>query len=427
MSFSPDAPYKSRLFNFLNRQSLLMRDRGTKAARYVQLGVVWGLQILAYPAYLFVQGSRWTGRQLQQKSREVFKQLPGNEAESAAEPEELTVDRPIQRILTAVEPLLLQATPPEAPALVAVAGNAGKMETAAESGVKVARKLQGIASCLQTRSLVLVTVDNVVLDILSPEQQEQLQQRLILEVADFYYCQQQQITATQPLRFDAPPGDDSPVLKPVQWFWSMMRWVQRSPVAIAINLFQEASLVATAAPPPPPLTLPPGLSGYSLNLERLAQLDHRLAQIEAQAESLTLSFAVGKLRLQVATLATRLQDKLQTADDAAAANSMQALIYGAIDYFFGERNHNVKVAGQGEGQSAIAPPPPSGGLKRFKLPNLAGLLPKSPPQPAPDPEMTEDPWLTWTDLYGDERVIPEPLSQVMTAQKQLDSGWDSPK
>ncbi|MFP4299712.1 MAG: hypothetical protein ACLFT0_17985 [Spirulinaceae cyanobacterium] len=422
MSCSSDAPYKSRLFNFLNRQSQQWRDRGGKAARYVQLGVVWGLQILAYPAYLFVQGSRWTGRQLQQKSRQVLQQLPANGTENEVEPEELTVDRPIQRILTAVEPLLLQAAEPPEAALVAVVGQVSGVETASETGVQVSRKLQGIACCVATRSLVLVTVDNVILDVLSPEQQEQLQQRLILELADFRYSQQQQIAATEPLRFDAPPGNDSPVLKPVQWFWGVMRWVQQSPVAIAINLFQEASLVPVPSPVPPPPTLPPGLSGYSLNLERLAQLDDRLAQIEAQAESITMSFAVGKLRQQVASLATRLQDKLHTADDAAAANSMQALIYGAIDYFFGDRNHHIKVEGQEEGNSAIASLP-AGGLKRLKLPSLAGLLPNAQPDLPYPLENSEDPWLTWTDLYGEETVTSQ---SAVAAQPQLNPGLATP-
>jgi len=426
MSCSPDAPYKSRLFNFLNRQSQQWRDRGGKAARYVQLGAVWGLQILAYPAYLLVQGSRWTGRQLQQKTRQVLQQLPANETESDLEPEELAADRPIQRVLTAVKPLFLQAAEQSQAALVAVAGKGSVVKTAAPSEVQVSRKLQGIACCLETRSLVLVTVDNVILDVLSPEQQEQLQQRLILELADFYYSQQQYIAANEPLRFDAPPGEDSPVLKPVQWFWGIMRWVQRSPVAIAINLFQEASLVTTPAPPPPPPTLPPGLSGYSLNLERLAQLDDRLAQIEAQAESLTMSLAVGKLRQQVATVATRLQDKLHTADDAAAANSLQALIYGAVDYFFGDRNSQTRVQGQEESQGAIASLP-AGGLKRLKFPSLARLLLHSSPEPSPDPEMNEDPWLTWMDLYGEEKAIPEPLSKVMTSRPQLNSGVATPR
>lgn len=428
MSCSPDAPYKSRLFNFLNRQSQQWRDRGAKATRYVQLGVVWGLQILAYPAYLLVQGSRWTGRQLQQKTRQILKQLPASPVETETEPEELTVDRPIQRILSAAEPLLLQAaTVPEGTGVTTAALS---QADSGEIPVKVGQKLKGIACCLETRSLVLVAENNVILDVLSPEQQEKLQQRLILELADWYYCQQQQIAATEPLRFDAPPGDDSPVLKPVQWFWGVMRWVQKSPVAIAINLFQEASLIANPSPPPPPptLELPPGLSGYTWNLERLAQLDDRLARLEAQAESLTMSFAVGKLRLQVATLAERLQHKLHTSDDAAAANSIQALIYGAIDYFFGDRNSQIRVEGQEEGQNAIAGAVPAGGLKRLKLPNLAGLLPKSKPKTLDLPQTVEieDPWLTWTDLYGAEKVIPEPLTKVAVSRPQLDEGLETP-
>ena len=42
MASDPDAPYKSRLFNFLNRQSILWNDRWERTYRYARVAATGG-------------------------------------------------------------------------------------------------------------------------------------------------------------------------------------------------------------------------------------------------------------------------------------------------------------------------------------------------------------------------------------------------
>lgn len=113
----------------------------------------------------------------------------------------------------------------------------------------LARYIQGIATWLDTRSLVLVTNDNQILDLLTPEQQEQLRRRITWEVAMFGRYQRLQQATRQVLFRLRPPTQTSSVLPPVRGFWQLMAWVQAGPVAIAANLFQEAALLPAVALP----------------------------------------------------------------------------------------------------------------------------------------------------------------------------------
>ncbi len=103
------------------------------------------------------------------------------------------------------------------------------------------QQVRGIASRLDTRSLVLVTPHNQILDILSPDQQAQLQRRMVAESAALHRSlrfRQERVRAW--LRAYGPiqalPGIRG-------WGQRLLGWMQHSPVAIAANLFQEASLV----------------------------------------------------------------------------------------------------------------------------------------------------------------------------------------
>jgi hypothetical protein len=104
-------------------------------------------------------------------------------------------------------------------------------------------RIRGIASLLSDRHLVLTTEQNWVLDILTIDQQTQLQQRIIWELAGYWrsqhlLCRQQQKSILLPLASDQPH-----LLPPVRLLRRLMSWVQTSPVAIAANLFREAELI----------------------------------------------------------------------------------------------------------------------------------------------------------------------------------------
>lgn len=114
--------------------------------------------------------------------------------------------------------------------------------------------IRGIASNLHDRALTLVDNQNRLVPI-SAEQQGELKQQMVQEAADFAYRRRRYLKSLferqKPL---APPQSDRPTLFPmVRWTRNLMGWMQRSPVALGINLFNETQL-------PPAEVLPPSLA-----------------------------------------------------------------------------------------------------------------------------------------------------------------------
>lgn len=106
-------------------------------------------------------------------------------------------------------------------------------------------KIIGIASLLTNRSLVLITNQGQILDILTTEQQVQLHRRIVWEVAQYWLTRRALWAEQQPAPFPLPLPEVRPnALPPVRMFQRLMAWMQTSSVAIATNLFHESTLVA---------------------------------------------------------------------------------------------------------------------------------------------------------------------------------------
>jgi hypothetical protein len=145
--------------------------------------------------------------------------------------------------------------------------------------------------------LVLVTIENQILDILTPQQQQKLASKMSWEVADL--LRTRRLVQASKLKNAAPrlsSLDQPRVLLPVRLFWKVMAWVQTSPVAIAANLFQESTLIGEDALdssqilPPRPARKPrhqlPGLNNPAIANQRvppkaLASLDRTIAELES--------------------------------------------------------------------------------------------------------------------------------------------------
>ncbi|MDX2214659.1 MAG: hypothetical protein SFY66_15315 [Oculatellaceae cyanobacterium bins.114] len=108
--------------------------------------------------------------------------------------------------------------------------------------------IRGIATLLTTRKLVFITEQNHILDILTPEQDDYLRRCIIGAIAN-YWRYWRQLALPQPSQFNAlPPLSARPnALPPVRSFYEVMRWMQYSPVAIAVNLFNEAVLTPVSS------------------------------------------------------------------------------------------------------------------------------------------------------------------------------------
>ncbi|OKH26884.1 hypothetical protein NIES593_02295 [Hydrococcus rivularis NIES-593] len=364
MSSSAPGPYKSRLFNFLNRQSLQFKDRFEKTGRHLKVALEWGVQILIYPMYLLVQAGRMAGRQLGKTVEKA--QLPASSSPTETQPNSPPADRPIAQVLQAIEvaiaPESSSNSSPQPTELLAgiqqqtqstlktsdLLRSRSTENLAVRSSSKTAKSSQiivrGIASSLQTRDLVLVTSDNQILDIFSGEQQKTLQKRIYWEIANFWYERRLQQEAANPfpeLVSSFEQNSDN-VLPPARLFWKVMHWVQTSPIAIAIDLFGESHLVRS---PSADATLSPS--------EPQTVRDRSVEWLQ---------------RLQ-----TGLKSSQQPATSEPDPFQIQALIQAAIDYFFGQRQEQLQLSGDETAKAS--------------------------------PAEIEDPWLSWDDLYSETETV----------------------
>ena len=243
-------PYQSRLLNFISKQSRQVADNCDRTWRQIKQGTLTATQILLYPAYLLVQSSRMLGRQLRESSKTVdlpeLQEFGGEENPDLPQnwfgeiSESSSLAKPSQRIaqiLYLAENLLnssqkattLARFPLLANPAVNISGQSAKNQTTSvleKSLANTQPKVDGIASFIPARTLVLIGHENQILDILTPEQQELLENRITWEVANG--GPERREIAQKELKFNL--GLESAAKKsqlpPVRRFWELMAWLQ---------------------------------------------------------------------------------------------------------------------------------------------------------------------------------------------------------
>ncbi|MBD1900621.1 hypothetical protein NDI44_14790 [Trichocoleus sp. DQ-A3] len=319
------------------------------------------------------------------------------------------------------ETVVVQTLQPKA----AAGTSSGKSLAAALRNQIVVR---GVATQLATRSVVLVTADNQILDILTPEQQQKLQQRIRWELAN--YWRQWRLVQASAKGIAAqlrPPVNQRHLLPPVRLFWGVIAWVQKGPVAIAANLFQESTLVRWQETTQEQMgtrlsasreeigSLPPFANkalhpSSSLLLQPLIFLDRTMVAIEVRQKDFLAKLTphAGEIeanersplqsplqRIQAVFSQPMRQPASPDVTDAQAHNNIQALIQAAIDYFFGRRNGKLPWESTPEidSDSYSQTHQISGGASA----SLSSAQRKNPELTATG---IADPWLTMNDLFG---------------------------
>ncbi|OKH39001.1 hypothetical protein NIES2119_07625 [[Phormidium ambiguum] IAM M-71] len=231
----PSSPgrYRSRLFNFVSRQTRRWIDRGERATRQVTIATVWGVQILVYPIYLLFQSARLAGKQLQHLWQGLSNPQPDLKP--------LPADTPIQKILETVKSLPLSTNLPESLSVSFVDGEKTAVLTVEKFSAN-AEEIQGIATLPENQRLVLVSRQNQILDILNQQQQQQLKKQISLELAEYLHHQRLVQEAKLPTMFLPPPASSENTLPPFRLLQQFMAWMQREKVAGVINLFSEETL-----------------------------------------------------------------------------------------------------------------------------------------------------------------------------------------
>jgi len=311
-------PYKSRLFNFVNRRSLQFRDRIGETFRHLKVAAEWGAQLLISPLYWIFQPRNWIG--------EVLGTAPSDKALPPAEIylSDPPVDQPLEKILTAIEPWfelpdasvltanLNDVKPDHSPRKKEIVLSSQffqqiqqQLETSAPSqnlalppvispkktnprplGNLVSQiknifsptkdlVIRGISCVIENRQLVLTTADNEILDVLSLEQQNLLRQSIRAEMANYWYERRLQWSMSQKMLGFIPLVNEQTekVLPPVQLLWQTLHWLESQSFRPKLPQLTQSALV-------PATSLTTG--GNAL----IQKLDQRVAALESQENKL---------------------------------------------------------------------------------------------------------------------------------------------
>ncbi|MFN6481071.1 hypothetical protein [Nostoc sp. DedQUE07] len=405
MSSGSSGRYQSRLFNFVHQQSRRVTQQWEHTFRHLQVATKWGVEVLLYPVYLLFQSSESSGKTLHTREPQTRLKLQPNDTDF--QPETLpNADSPIQNVLEAVNYLSPDepaSTPTKASehfnplallgifrlkfveknsnltqssnitANQALSLNPSQLDNALQQRLPIA---QGIATNLMNRNLVLVTADNEILDILTREQQAKLEDRIINEVANYWQCWRLIIAKkeTQLLpqidRLLAKLTDVNPAKIPVL------------AESIPKNLLNTDRLLEFL-----------DIAVAKLESNALVPAQKRSQEVIQVAQTQLNIFFYGKDQLAAKGEIAPNADALET-----HSQNFQALIEAALNYFFGVGNRKTL-------ETTISNEMPG---KLFSS-RLRKALSKSPL--GENQDFTNDPWLTWNDLFGDtETTADKPVT-----------------
>ncbi|MDZ7966630.1 MAG: hypothetical protein RM368_16910 [Nostoc sp. DedSLP03] len=399
MSSGSSGRYQSRLFNFVHQQSRRVTQQWEHTFRHLQVATKWGVEALLYPVYLLFQSSESSGKTLHTREPQTRLKLQPNDTDF--QPETLpNADSPIQNVLEAVNYLSPDepaSTPTKASehfnplallgvfrlkfleknsnltqssnitANQALSLNPSQLDNALQQRLPI---VQGIATNLMNRNLVLVTADNEILDILTPKQQAKLEDRIINEVANYWQC------------------------------WRLI--IAKKETQLLPQIDRLLAKLTDVNPAKIPV-LAEGVPKDLLNTDKLlAFLDIAVAKLESNA----LVPAQKRSQEVIQVAQTQLNIFLYGKDQLAAkgeiapnadglethSQNFQALIEAALNYFFGVGNRKTL-------ETTISNEMPG---KLFSS-RLRKALSKSPL--GENQDFTNDPWLTWNDLFGDTETI----------------------
>jgi hypothetical protein len=377
MSLGSSGRYQSRLLKFVHLQSRRLTQQWDHTFRHLQVATQWGVELLLYPIYLLLNPRSSVPKILKSQ---------------APQPETFpTADTPIENVLEAVKSLSSQ--PKSAPLTFwgfvssKVLRHPPTQPTPAQWTTSqnpraniegYLPKVRGVATNLVSGHVVLVTTDNEILDILTPEQQAKLEARIISEVGNYWHYWQ--LNANKP---------QSKLLGKINDIFAKITGriavnVPALPASTPTNLVQIDKLIAF---------LDTSIAHWENNaLLPVQQRSHeiiRLAQVQLNI------FIYGKEQVGARGDITVNTDGLKTHQI-----NIPALIEAAINYFFGVRKYK-KIP---EKNSQIKSPIP------------LEVLPQS--RQLQNEDLTKDTWLNWSDLFGDAHSFAD---QSITSQNSVKS------
>ncbi|MBO1348838.1 MAG: hypothetical protein EBE86_016285 [Hormoscilla sp. GUM202] len=350
---SDNGPYQSRLLNLLVPQYRRLVEKGARAIRQMKVAVSWAAQVVIYPVYLLLQTTRLAFRQLGQA---VKAQLPQLREEAP------DVDRPIQEVLLAVLPeegelvltpdvvglqspkpnvlqhwdLIVNNTPLVSPKQQEKADRLppATPRTVDPRGGYKGQVIRGLATELTSKNIVLVTADNQELDVFTQQQQKELQQLIIWQLAKYRRHLRQLATGQRPPTWGKLAASKTTLLL-IRLLGQVMAWEQKGTVARAIDLFGESSLVhqpsrELAQGEPEAIAIPRKLDSFIADMEcQISIIGECPREIEGKTREIT---------------ETPSQTESVTDGSDREKQHIFAPIVAAIAYFFGKKRGNKHLS-----------------------------------------------------------------------------------
>lgn len=433
MPYASSNRYQSRIFNFVDQQSRRLGDRLQRTFRHVQVATGWSLQALLYPVYLLFQKAiDSAGKQLRPQEQQPQQWLQAHETNSLRE--SLSVDTPIVRVLEAVEHF--QENEDDRERHIDKQGKKESVGTLFRQffgviSTKLARlhsptsplshssaprllhfstppllhSVRGIASELVSRSLVLITDKNEILNILTVEQQEKLQERIITEIAK--YWRNWRLTSQK---------EETKLLNEIDHLLTKLTsgLPDKLPALLPENIEpEEESKLVSLEHFYPALAL---LDTTVANLESRALLPISRASSVVQQHATDLIHVVRtQLNLFIygkEQLTTSTPSSVTIPESENQTIKIQALIWAAINFFFGSR-HADKLQ-----QSSTSATNISGKQPDRVLPQRPVILPWFNSQQIQSKE-SADHWLSESDLFYDFQSVKVLEKQQQPTSHQL--------
>ncbi len=378
--------YQSRLFKFFHRQSQYVSDRIQRTLRQVQVSTSWSIEAILYPVLLLVKKAvDSAGKQLNAQS--TINQHYLNQSNDGIQNQPTpAADSPIVNMVTMVKNLpsrqVTDIKLEERPLNYIEYHQNSEVNEIVKASLPA---VQGIATHLGNRHLVLVTADNKILDILTLKQQQRLQDRIITEIADYWRLRR--------LAFDNQVVVEKKLLPEIE---NLLR---------KITANNPASLPATEV-----VSFDKEVKSNLLKLERLELIDAAIAKLELstlvpvsraaiivrQGSSQLLGVVQQNFNLFLYGSEITRNDNVEELENQTPPIS--TLIWQAINYFFGNSTHQA-IPAQDNASSNIN--------KRLSPRQTAALLES---QHKSDNDI-ENPWLTFDDLFAQVPIANASVTQ----------------
>lgn len=407
--------YQSKLFNFFHQQSRRWGEQFERTLRHIQVTASWSIEAVLHPVYMLVQkAAESSSRQLNAGEQQRSLQLPGNATDSQ-QPSPQSADNAIARVLEVVpspqikdkktqehgdrdkhffrshyfptvqypHPFVLHSPPPHTPS------------PSSQSPIANPQHIQGVASNLANRNLVLVAADNEILDILTLQQQKKLQNRINEELRT---CESQQVKLIEPAL------DETQILPEIDRLLNkIILGKKENSLALPQEAIAEDKNTLKYLPIP--------LKGLAILDETIAKLEsNTLVPISRTSSELLQSvqtqlniFFYGKQQ----SITSR-EKVLSTEVGENQTSKVLSLIWEAINYFFGEKPHkSLEQTSSSKSSDRTALPVNPKIHRQLKFP-AQSLSSKALPETSQFQNgETVDPWLTMDDLFNNSPQVSE--------------------